>query len=417
MIGSRFEGKYLGGLFVAIIVSIFFLPDIVVSSKWPSFHFVDLFMPFVCLAVLMKNGLSKWKQFGGLIGIFILIIFTSILLNGRLSYYRDYFEILKVVKFGFLAVFASLSIRYVNLNKVLNNAFILLVIVNLIQYFELFDINYLLKEIYGFEKEVSFFGKNSIGQPASKRMLGLMGNPNNNAIIFLFFASWYFSSKVNITKNWQFYLSVLMIFMCQSKTGIISLIILIIAGFGIFSKISDNITYKDIFSKIAIVVLIFGLSFLLDLNYVIDSFKEGLDFLVKNKYQTSGSGAMSTRGRWEIWSLLFEMILNKPLIGHGPYKEFFYQRDLFSENEYILIWWRYGIFGLISFISLLVYPIVVAVKNINSKFAISLILFSMVIMVSALTNNPMLNRDIQALYAILLGIFFSNDIRLLKIAR
>ena len=374
-------------------------------------------MPFVFFTVLMKNGLSKWKQFGGLIGIFILIIFTSILLNGRLSYYRDYFEILKVIKFGTLAIFASIAIRYVNINKLLNVAFGILVIINLIQYFELFNINYVLKQIYGFEKEVSFFGKNSIGQPASKRMLGLMGNPNNNAIIFLFFASWYFNPKVSIVKNSRFYLAVLMVFMCQSKTGIISLAVLILTGFGIFSKLSDNLTYKDIFSKIAIVILIFGLSFLLDLNYVIDSFKEGIDFLVKNKYQTTGSGAMSTRGRWEIWSLLFEMILNKPLIGHGPYKEFFYQRDLFSENEYILIWWRYGIFGLISFISLLVYPIVVAVKNINSKFAISLILFSMVIMVSALTNNPMLNRDIQALYAILLGIFFSNDIRLLKIGR
>tara|TARA_B100000609_G_scaffold184432_1_gene167442 strand:- start:145 stop:732 length:588 start_codon:yes stop_codon:yes gene_type:complete len=188
-------------------------------------------------------------------------------------------------------------------------------------------------------------------------------------------------------------------------------------GYGIMSKIKYNINFKAILSKIGVLILIFGLSFLLDLDYLIDSFREGVDFLINNKYKSTGSGAMSTKGRWEIWTFLFEMILNKPLIGHGPYKEFFYQRDLFSENEYILVWWRYGIFGLLSFISILVYPIVIALKNLNNKFALPLILYTLVIMVSALTNNPMLNRDIQALYALLLGGFFSNDIWLLKADR
>ncbi|MAC96390.1 MAG: hypothetical protein CMC96_12920 [Flavobacteriales bacterium] len=417
MIGSKFDDKYLGALFVAIVISILFLPDVVISSKWPSFHFVDFLMPFVFLAVLKKGGIKKWIEYGVLIFAFISIIFISIAFNDRLCHYRDYFEILKVAKFGVLAIFASLSIRYVNLNKLLNYSFLILVGINLIQYFELFNINYVLKEIYGFEKEVTFFGKNTIGQPASKRMIGLMGNPNNNAIIFLFFTTWYYNPSLSLRKSWQLYLSVLMVFMCQSKTAIIALLVIMLIGYGIMSKIKYNINFKAILSKIGVLILIFGLSFLLDLDYLIDSFREGVDFLINNKYKSTGSGAMSTKGRWEIWTFLFEMILNKPLIGHGPYKEFFYQRDLFSENEYILVWWRYGIFGLLSFISILVYPIVIALKNLNNKFALPLILYTLVIMVSALTNNPMLNRDIQALYALLLGGFFSNDIWLLKADR
>lgn len=411
LIGNTCNSLYLRVLICLLVISVFFFPVIPIQENWPTFHFLDFLLPFIVIAFAFNGSKLSLKIYDFFLLGFIVIIFISILVNHRAGVAQDYFEIMKLLKFGLLILFVSISIKYVNAEAILNWIFILLVLFNFIQYFELFNFNFILSNIYGFEREVALFGKNTLGQPASKRLIGLVGNPNNNAIIFLFFTCFYFKPGWRLVDHWQFYLSILMVFLCQSKIAIFAFFsIYILGSFLMSSSNKETVNLK----KTIIVLFVILISFFLDLSYFIDSMVEAFEFLFLNKHR-GGEDALSTSGRWEIWKMLFGMIIEKPILGHGPYKEYFYSRNLYSENEYILVWWRYGIIGLISFISILIYPIVAAFKSRNNKFALPTILFSMVVAITALTNNPMLNRDIQAIYAILLGAYFSNQIDSLQI--
>ena len=390
-----------------LLLSIFFFPVVPIDENWPTFHFIDFLLPFIAISLVLNFNKLRWKRYDFLLLTFIFIIFISILVNDRYRVLQDYFEIMKIVKFGLIVSFASIAIRYINCKVILNQIFVFLVVFNFIQYFQLFNFDFILSNIYGFEKEVALFGKNTLGQPASKRLIGLLGNPNNNAIIFLFFICIYFKPGWKLSEHWQFYLSILMVFLCQSKIAILAFIVIFIFG---SLLTATNIKKAFNFKSIAIILFVISISFLLDLRYFINSMVEAFEFLFLNKHR-GGEDALSTSGRWEVWKMLFAMIVEKPLIGHGPYKEYFYSRNLYSENEYILVWWRYGLIGLLSFISLLIYPIVLALRSVKNKYTLPTILFSIVILITALTNNPMLNRDIQALYAILLGAYFSEHLK------
>jgi O-antigen ligase len=93
------------------------------------------------------------------------------------------------------------------------------------------------------------------------------------------------------------------------------------------------------------------------------------------------------------------MILEEPLFGHGPYKEFFYQNKIYSENEYILMTWRYGLFGLLIYLSIFLIPfkkLVASMNEISLKGSLMLIMM----LVSALTNNPLTERNIEVLFCL-----------------
>ena len=107
----------------------------------------------------------------------------------------------------------------------------------------------------------------------------------------------------------------------------------------------------------------------------------------------------SARGRLETWNMLGKMILEEPLFGHGPYKEFFYQNKIYSENEYILMTWRYGLFGLLIYLSIFLIPfkkLVASMNEISLKGSLMLIMM----LVSALTNNPLTERNIEVLFCL-----------------
>lgn len=400
-----FIKTYHSILFYLLVISIFFTPDFTISTSLPTFQLADFILPFIALAVLFSFKNIKWNHYYTLLLVFCAIIILAMAINGRMGVLSDYFEIFKVIKFGILILFATQAIKYVKLNQLIKATFILLLIINLIQYLELFQINDLLINWYGYEKEVMGFGRDTLGFPATKRMFGLMGNPNNNAIIFLFFAIYFFSSEYGIKKSLFFYLAVFMLFLCQSKIAIIAFIVIFILGINYFSH-----TKKAILSKSGIVLTIIVIVFIIDGRYVTDVVKQLFGFLMSGEEKSelfNNVGGMSTRGRLESWKLLFEMIIKKPIIGHAPYKEFFYERTLYSENEYILMWWRYGIVGLVAYIGLLVKPIKMALSNKSNQIAHVIFLFSVVLLITALTNNPLSNRNILTLYAILLGIFFT----------
>ena len=103
----------------------------------------------------------------------------------------------------------------------------------------------------------------------------------------------------------------------------------------------------------------------------------------------------SLRGRFEVWQYLFEMVKEKPVFGYGPYKQYFYQNEIYSESEYILYLWRYGIIGLLMYITWIIIPLWKNLKAAaENRFYI---LIAVAIMITAITNNPLTNQMILPL--------------------
>jgi O-antigen ligase len=119
--------------------------------------------------------------------------------------------------------------------------------------------------------------------------------------------------------------------------------------------------------------------------------------------------SQSAMGRLEAWRFLGKMILEKPVFGHGPNKDFFYENRIYSENEYVLYAWRYGIVGLTGFILLFLIPLKKAWKS-REKFTSALLILVVVLLtVTALTNNPFTERTILVFFALILAVFYQNN--------
>ena len=375
-----------------VFSSILLFPQFKIVDRLPYFQFIDLLVPVIGIVVfLQRKSLVFSKFYLWLIG-FGMAILVSNLINYSNNGLRDYFEIYKVLKFGLVVALFSL-VRFESFYKSwLKPVFITLVGVNLIHYFNLFDFNDIIKEYYNGGIHIDLFGLDSKGNVGTKRMLGLAGNPNVNAVVFLFFITLFFPHKGQVKQAiiW-FVVALFMLFLCQSRTSLVGLVVMV--GYAILSK-KSTLKY---YSLIGLILFTFLLSFLLSQNSYINTMFDK-DVLENN----------SMMGRYEVWKYLGKMILDKPIFGYGAYKQYFYERNMYAESQYLLIFWRYGLVGLIAFLGLIFYPIYFAFKSkLNSK-SFLLVLFTISITINSLTNAPVADRSTSILYAILLGFWLCH---------
>ena len=254
-----------------------------------------------------------------------------------------------------------------------------------------------------------FFGLNSAGMSDTKRMLGTMGNPNNNGIVFLFFCMLYAADKTWKTKNIIFFfIAIIMLIACQSRTTLIAFFCMIFANY-IFSKIPIKLKIIQIFSIISLVIIITNINVILGFLNIKDPFTSSkyLSTLVDNKAFES----YSWEKRLEVWSSLSKKSLEKPILGHSPDKEFFYKNKIYADNEYILVLYRYGIIGLLLYLLILTVPpyhaFRLARSNIEAKNAI---MISIIFAVSAITNAPFNNSIIVFFYIFTIANFYALKI-------
>ncbi|MBD3638451.1 MAG: O-antigen ligase family protein [Crocinitomicaceae bacterium] len=459
---------------VFVLVTVLFLPLIQPFKPGPGIEIIDLLVPVLFIAFFIKRKELNERNLYLLLGGFTVYIFITILVNGRWGQIRDYFEIFKMVKFILVIWLFSHTSAENFIKKWSRPIFIALVVFNLIHYFELFNFNDLLENYYPAGERIPEFGKNSIGQPTDKRMLGFPNNPNYNAIVFLFFTILFIPRKEkNIPiSNWAyvyFIIAVFMVFLCQSRTSLPII--------GVIVMVHTAIYIKKSWEMIVVLIMSVGLSFFLakvisnaSVDYrlaqynktehmelfkykgiiyqdsttllyndydtiVLDSIilvedlrayfsKSDPSFVdslkarkTKNSYMETmldGSAfeSNSFRERLEIWRHLWNMIKKKPVFGHGPYKEYFYSNDLYSENEYILFTWRYGFIGLILYLSILIYLLIKGIKGRHSLGGSMLLYFTITLGISGLTNNPFIHQTILILLAACAGwAIYSNSQR------
>ena len=113
-------------------------------------------------------------------------------------------------------------------------------------------------------------------------------------------------------------------------------------------------------------------------------------------------------GRYEIWQHLWKMIVKKPVFGHGPYKEYFYDNMLYAENEFIFMAWRYGFVGLMYFLIISLSMVILSYKNRRLDWGMNILLILVVYGVTAMTNLPFSATTLNMLLGISIGIFYSE---------
>lgn len=381
---------FLGGI---ILFSLLLFPNLRISQSLPAFQLIDFLLPYVFIVLFVQRKLVRWQLIYKLLIVFVIYILIVIIVNERQKEIRDYFELYKLLKFGAVIILFTLIDFKIFFKFLVKPIFILVVIGNLIHYFELFGLNAILDNHYNGGLHIKFFGLNSLGEPDLKRMVGFAGSPNINAIIFGFFSILFLPKTKNKKSQFLFFfIAIFMFFLCQSRTNFIALIIVLL-----FLFLLKRDQFKFNLLILGVVLLSFLASLVLSSNSYINLLFDRE--IVRNN---------SLLGRIEVWKLLWEMIKEKPIFGHAPYKEFFYERELYVENEYILQTWRYGFVGLFVFLGIIFSSVFSALKNKYKEFSFQIILITIFIGINGLTNVPFTSPIINSLFAIFIGFYLGT---------
>lgn len=375
----------------------FLFPDIYLHPKFAAFQISDFLLPILGYVVWKKRDKLLVKPYLLFLASFSVVVVASMAFNRRFVHVSDYFEIYKFVKFGIIIAFYSL-IPFDGWKKIIIPTGVVLVGVNLLHFFEVGSLNTFIQKYYSGALNLEYFGKNSLYQLSSKRMVGIMGNPNTNSILFAVFSFYFF----RLTWQWKnmllFFLFLTSTFMCQSRTTLIAITV-------IFSFLL--IRYVRNLSKTYLLYFVTGVL----VSYFIAWFlcSRCFEFPIYGNSMINGAAleSQSAMGRLEAWKFLGEMIREKPLLGHGPNKTFFYENNIYSENEYVLYVWRYGVVGLFFYVSLYLFPLrILNSARAKRKSFLFLTMCILLFLVSAITNNPFSDRFLMISFAIVLGTTF-----------
>lgn len=398
--------------FFAFLFILLFVPPISVPGVSFKFQLIDFLVPFMGFWLIWKKKTDfKLAYLRNLI-ILSAVVGLSIVFNFKQNSLNDWFEIYDILKF--IVVFLVFKEIYQPKMKqwAIDFAFVLLLLVNIFHYHNILGFNELIMPYYCGEKSIHLltFGYNSLGEPATKRMLGLIGNPNNNAILFMIFLIHYLPKKGWSTKEMLFfYAAVIAVSACQSRTGIIAFAAIFTVNFIIVKWKWWKIT---IHSAIVALLLLFFFN--------LDAFSEYLhiDFLTTKKqnkdyimslFNEEAFQGNSWQKRLEIWKDLLKESAQKPIIGHGPQKNHFYHNQLYSENEYVLMIWRYGLLGLLVYVLIFLIPVKNAIKRARSEIdSKNVLLLILLFMITALTNVPLSNTMLSPLFFMLMGFYYSG---------
>lgn len=387
---------YIQILFGLFLLSVFLLPSFPVIADLPKIHGTDILLPaFLTLSAFSfdKKTFPATSRFLYLLAAMLAVALASLLVNERITVLRDVFELMKLLKFAIVFLFIFLFIEEFELMKWLRITFILLVIFNFLHYVDFLGFNQLVVKYYGSEIQVDTFGLNSLGQPDTKRILGTVGNPNNNAILFLFFIVFFFPKKKSTLIEKTYFLTAVFCFLaCQSRTGLVAFTVIFILG-AILRKYNLG------------TFLLYCLGFI--------SMHFSLIFL-GNIYMGSFGNIMkqnSVRGRLETWNMLWQMIKKRPLLGYSPFKDYFYSNNIYAESEYFQNTWRYGFIGLLAYLAWMLNIVLDSFRNKFTESGFRLFLFTIVILITGLTNCPLSDTAIYMMFALCCGLFFAEKLK------
>ena len=184
-------------------------------------------------------------------------------------------------------------------------------------------------------------------------------------------------------------LAIIGVLACQSRTGFIALLVLMIS-YVIYCRIG----WKYILLYGGLILIGFW-----TLKFEGNSY---LGSLGDSELVTSAK-----LGRMDQWKAILATMPDHWFLGHGVNKAFFEKNGIHAESEYFLILYRYGIAGLIAFVF---FWLSIFIKGIKSKPGRgSVLLFGTLIIavVTGLTNNPFHSTKLSVFIIFALGVGLS----------
>ena len=384
---------------VFLIFSILFLPSFRVSSSL-SIRIEDLLFLFIFPITIFKRRFLINNQV--LIVFFLAIIeLFSIIINKNILYVSALWEPIKILKFIiFLNVFFKAFIKYSQrFIKIFEIFFVLIVFMNVIQYFNLFGFNNYIGRLYIPEIHLSVF----MERQDIKRLLGIMGNPNNNAILFSFFYALFMALYLSLRSKKYLYISLisfLMVILCQSRTTFLALLFsTFFIPFFTGSKYEERYL-KTILTSLIIVGFIVIIYNILPISYLKS---------IKNMNIEEMS---SWQKRIIVWNYILDNIKQQLILGTGGFKEFYYSKNIDIDSGYLWFLYNFGLISLLTYLIFLLYQIYISFKFRKLLFSYLNFSFLSIILITSITNAPFQEPRLNLIIAVTNAFF--NTHRIMK---
>lgn len=377
-----------------LVFSILFLPPIRLSLSF-SVRVEDIIFLLVLPIFLFKERVIL-NRTTLLVFSLIIVEIISILVNNNILYVSALFEPVKILKFFIiLNIFFRGFLKYQNrFMRYFDIFFIILVVINFFQYFNILDFNDYIGKFYIPEHHLTVFMEEPL---ATKRLLGLMGNPNNNAILFSFFYSFFTAIYILLKQKKYMYYSIgaiVMVVFCQSRTTFIALLFSIL----LLPLFVDIRRYLGKISKMFLILLVL----------LIVSFS-----LIQMSYLTSIKDiSVFESSSWQVrilvWKYLWDYIKQQPLWGSGGYKELYYSQNIYVDSGYFWFLYNFGMVSVIIYILLFLNQIFTSLKHRRTSFSYLNFAFSVIILITSISNAPFQEPRLNLLIAISIALFSSH---------
>lgn len=397
------EDSYLI-IFLAFITLL--LPPIQLPSGLPEIRIEELFI----YTILPFYIFTKFKFINSSAKLFLILFFAFVglqivsLLYGKFFMgvtvgTRDYFEIIKTIKYGILiGAISTLKISDVQLKNILlliSLFFLFVTIIGLMQYYGILGMDRITAPLYIQERIYD----------VNRRMMGTFYNPNTfSAALSIGFIITLLNLLINKepTKRALFFFVCFMllwsILLTQSRTGLAVLVLGSIVFFGL-NSINNKQNLRLGLISISSFVLLAALVLSFASGDAISRYTSGLDVFNDTSFQL----------RLIAWYLNLQLFSQSVLFGWGPAK---HQFTSIVDSEYILLLRQFGVIGFtINIIGFYLYPINRAFKfmsdqSIRGAYNRFFIVGFLMFMISNLTNA--LFREIQFMdfWCLLIGIMF-----------
>ncbi len=415
LIGLAFASLYLllndlkiesRDLVLILIVASLLFPPIRLSKTIPDVRFeeVIIYILFPLLLVQLWPPETKYIR-SLLIGMFtfcaficVSIFYSHIFLNVPTGF-RDYFEVIKIIKLGLILVIVyNLEIEKPSFMLFLHLLLACITISAIIGFLEYYS-------IFSFDKMVAPLFANTQLDAVNLRMLGTYGNPNSfgatltigcltAGILFLF------SRKILMRIYYLIALGILTwgLVLTGSRTAVVTLA----ATLFLLLLVNRKRLHLSWFAIITTVL------------FVLAIFVTALHFLspkIVTRYQ-SGVNLTEDQSflmRLLVWKYNLMAFLNSPVLGWGPAK---YVMSTLVDNEYILMLRRYGVLGFIPYISIYLIPLLYSYKALSKSNALNIwgqliLIGTFVILLTNLTNTVLMDIQTTDYWFLLLGLFFN----------
>jgi hypothetical protein len=343
--------------------------------------------------------LSPIRWFGAFALFSALIAFASIAANGRLGIYQDYVDLLTpLVALGVAGLGHWIGLSVPRLHRFALGFFVFMLAFLALNLFQVLD-----SSTYGrFEWLYSNYtpqhtvevGGILADRGEANRYSGLSANPNSQAsILCLLLVALSVMPSVGCWRSLICIpLSVLFV-LAQSRTAIIAMLVsapVLVAPrtWGFFGIVRTTFILTALGLVLALLVEWLNLTF------------------IRSLISSSLLEQDTLTARFEAWGPLLEMARERPLLGNAPQQEYFAKTATHADSEYVLVFWRYGLIGLAAQLSMMLLPIISAVRLHRGQRSVrvGMACLSIVAGVISLTNVTLTDFRFTVIYSLVLGL-------------